>query len=130
MSLGGGEIVIAILAVGGFTGGYVAARMARFDGWRQGLGIWLLCVLMLAAVGLAAWIAGGEIDPAKSISLPTNPIDDGPLSNGAVATVVAAVLGLLCTIAGGILGERFHREVDRVALEPTPGEGQEETTAA
>jgi hypothetical protein len=124
VSVGGGSIVVAILALASFTAGYVAGRMARFDGWRQGLGIWLLCALMIAAVGVAAWISGGQLDPTKSISLPENPIDSGPLSNGWIAAAVAAVLGLACTIGGGILGERFHRQVDRVASESALDEGE------
>jgi hypothetical protein len=122
VSVGGGAILVAILALAAFTGGYVAARMARFDGWKQGLGIWILVALMAAAVGIAAWIAGGEVDPFKSISLPDNPIDEGPLGQGEVAAAVGVGLGLACLIGGGMLGERFHREVDRVALEPEPVE--------
>ena len=38
MMAGGGAISVAILALSYLTGGYVAARMARFDGWRQGSG--------------------------------------------------------------------------------------------
>ena len=123
VSVGGGAIPVGILALAAFTGGYVAGRMARFDGWRQGLGIWLLCALMIAAVGVAAWISGGQLDPIKSISLPENPIDGGPLSNGWIAAAVTAAAGLVSAIAGGILGERFHRQVDRVALDPAGQRG-------
>src|SRR5258708_1208943 len=35
LTAGGGGIAVAILALSYLTGGYVAARMARFDGWRQ-----------------------------------------------------------------------------------------------
>jgi hypothetical protein len=114
----GGAIPVAILALAYLAGGYVAARMARFDGWRQGLGVWLLSVLMLAAVAVAAWIAGGELDPTKSISLPSNPIDTGPLSrSGWAILLVALVVPLVLAIVGGMLGERFHRAVDRVTDE-------------
>jgi hypothetical protein len=114
----GGAIPIAILALSYMTGGYVAARMARFDGWRQGLGIWLLSVLMAVAVAITAWIAGGDIDPTKSISLPGNPIDAGPLSQSGWAILAVAVLvPLVFAIVGGVLGERFHRAVDRAGFE-------------
>src|SRR4051794_41506463 len=36
VTAGGGAIAVAILALSYTAGGYVAARMARFDGWRQG----------------------------------------------------------------------------------------------
>jgi hypothetical protein len=119
---GGGAIAIAILALAYLTGGYVAARMARFDGWRQGLGIWLLSVLIVLVVAITAWIAGGDLDPTKSISLPSNPIDEGPLSHGAGAiAAILVVVPLVFALLGGVLGERFHRAVDNVAFEePEP----------
>src|SRR5262245_9025464 len=51
LTLGGGIIIVAILMLAYLCGGYVAGRMARFDGWRQGLGVWILGTV--AAVGLA-----------------------------------------------------------------------------
>jgi hypothetical protein len=118
MSSGGGAILIAIVALSYLTGGYVAARMARFDGWRQGTGLCLLTALMILAVTVSAWISGGDIDPTKSVSLPSNPIEEGPLSHsGWIAAAVAALVALVCAIAGGILGERFHRVVDSAAFD-------------
>jgi hypothetical protein len=119
MAAGGGAIGVAILALSYLAGGYVGARMARFDGWRQGLGVWLLSVLLVVAAAVTAWIAGGELDPAKSISLPSNPIDQGPLSHGGVVLAAVAVLvPLVFAVIGGMLGERFHRAVDRAGFEP------------
>jgi hypothetical protein len=121
MATGGGAVAVAILAFAYLTGGYVAARMARFDGWRQGLGVWLLSVLMILAAAITAWIGGGELDPGKSISLPSNPIEEGPLGDGwGVLVAVALVVPLVFAVLGGVLGERFHRAVDRVGFELEP----------
>jgi apolipoprotein N-acyltransferase len=118
MMAGGGAISVAILALSYLTGGYVAARMARFDGWRQGLGIWLLSLLVVFAAAIAAWIAGGKLDPTESISLPSNPVDEGPLHRGiAVIAPVLVVVPLLAALIGGVLGDRFHRAVDRAGTE-------------
>ena len=115
----GGGIALAGLALSYLTGGYVAARMARFDGWRQGFGVWLLSELLVLAAVMAAWISGEQLDPTKSISLPSDPIDSGPLGSGlAVVIGVLVLVPLLAAIAGGILGERFHRAVDDAAFEP------------
>jgi hypothetical protein len=95
-----GAIAVGILALSYLTGGYVAARMARFDGWRQGLGVWLLSVLLVAAFAIAAWISGGDLDLAKSISLPADPV-------GAVVIGVLLLAPLLAAVAGGVLGERY-----------------------
>ena len=114
----GGAVAIAVLALGYLTGGYVAARMARFDGWRQGLGIWLLSACLGLAVAIAAWIAGGDLDPTKSITLPSNPIDAGPLSQGGwIILGVGALVALAFALVGGMLGERFHRAVDRAGID-------------
>lgn len=117
--IAGGAIALATIALSYLTGGYVAARMARFDGWRQGLGVWLLSVVLVLAFVIAAWISGGELDPSKSISLPGDPVDAGPLGAGrAVILAVLAVVPLVAAVAGGVLGERYHRAVDDAAFEP------------
>src|SRR5688500_8359747 len=41
IGLGGAIALLAALALAYFAGGYVAGRMSRFDGARQGLGMWL-----------------------------------------------------------------------------------------
>jgi hypothetical protein len=118
MMAGGGGISVAILALSYLTGGYVAARMARFDGWRQGLGIWLLSLFLVFAAGITAWIAGGQLDPGDSITLPSNPINEGPLHQGAaVIAPVLVVVPLVAALVGGLLGDRFHRAVDRAGTE-------------
>jgi hypothetical protein len=118
LSVGGGALLIAILALAYCAGGYVAARMARFDGWRQGLGVWLLSLLMTLALAVTAWIAGGEVNPLESLDLPRIPIDEGPLTaGGAVASAIIVVVSLGAAIAGGLLGERFHRAVDAAAID-------------
>jgi hypothetical protein len=134
MMAGGGAISLAILALSYLTAGYVAARMARFDGWRQGLGIWLLSLFVVLAVAIAAWIAGGTLDPTDSISLTGNPVDEGPLRQGvAVIAPVLVVLPLVAALVGGVFGDRFHRAVDRAGTEefeavPPPNPNGEENT--
>jgi hypothetical protein len=140
LSFGGGALLVAVIALSYCAGGYVAGRMARFDGWRQGLGVWGLSVLMALALAVAAWIAGGEINPLKSLDLPRIPVDEGPLTEGgAIATGVLVLVALGSAIVGGILGERFHRAVDQAGVElereplpvePEPVEGEEELVDA
>jgi hypothetical protein len=132
LSVAGGALLVAIVALAYCAGGYVAARMGRFDGWRQGLGVWGLSVLMAVALGVAAWIAGGDINPLRSLELPRIPVDEGPLTEGgAIATAIIALVALGSAIAGGILGERFHRAVDEAGLgfEPTESDRGSEQDA-
>jgi hypothetical protein len=118
LGFGGGVLLVAILALAYCAGGYVAGRMARFDGWRQGLGVWVLALVMTLALAGAALIAGGDVNPLESLGLPRIPVDEGSLTTGgAIATVAIAVATLLAAIGGGVAGERFHRAVDAAGLE-------------
>jgi hypothetical protein len=114
ISLVGGALLLLVLAVAYFDGGYVAGRMSRFDGARQGIGVWvlgLLVTLLLAALGA---IAGSEYNVFAGLSLPRIPIEEGSLATGAVIALVAAVvITLVAAALGGKTGERYHRKVDR-----------------
>jgi hypothetical protein len=57
----GGIILLAIIFVSYLAGGYVAGRMARFNGLKQGLGVWLWAVLIAILAG-AGMLAGARFD--------------------------------------------------------------------
>jgi hypothetical protein len=117
ISVVGGILLILVLAIGYYAGGYVAGRMSRFDGGRQGLGVWLIglaATLILAAIGA---IAGSEYNLLGQLNLPRIPIDEGSLATGAaIALAIVLVATVLAAIAGGKVGERYHRKVDRAGL--------------
>jgi hypothetical protein len=115
IGLAGGIALLVVLAIAYYAGGYVAGRMSRFDGARQGLGVWIVglgMTILLAAAGAAL---GAEYNVFSQLNLPRIPIDEGTLTTGGVIALVAAVLvTVLAAMAGGKVGERFHRKVDRV----------------
>ena len=114
----GGILLFAVLLLGYYAGGYVAGRLARFDGARQGFGVWILGVLVTLAFAALAALAGSEWNVFEQLDLPRVPVDEGTLTTGGVITLVAIVVGtLIAAVAGGKVGERFHRRVDRVAFE-------------
>jgi hypothetical protein len=118
IGLGGGIALIAVLAIAWFCGGYVAGRMARFDGVRQGLGVWLWTLLSAVVIAAVAAIGGTEYDVYQRLNLPRIAIGDSTLNTGgAIAGAVAVVATLLFAIMGGKAGERFHKRVDRVATD-------------
>lgn len=112
VTVGGFVVGLVILLVSFFIGGWVAGRVARYDGGRNGL---LSAVLFVAlAAGLAAlgaW-AGSEYDVFDDIDLPQW-FRDGDYT---VQTVVTAALAALAALAagwfGGRLGGRYHRRAD------------------
>ena len=118
IGLGGGIALIAVLAIAWFCGGYVAGRMARFDGVRQGLGVWLWTLLSAVVIAAVAAIGGTEYDVYQRLNLPRIAIGDSTLNTGgAIAGAVAVVATLLFAVLGGRAGERFHKRVDRVATD-------------
>jgi hypothetical protein len=116
IGLGGAILVLAVLALSWFCGGYVAGRMARFDGMRQGIGVWVWTLVIGLALAIAAIIGGSEYDVFAQLNLPNIAVGDQTLTTGGAITLAAAlVVTLIAAIAGGKVGDRFHRRVDRFA---------------
>jgi hypothetical protein len=116
IGLGGAILVLAILALSWFCGGYVAGRMARFDGVRQGLAVWVWTLVIGAALAIAAAIGGSDYDVFSRLNVPNVAVGDQTLTTGGAITLAAACLvTLVFAILGGKLGDRFHRRVDRFA---------------
>lgn len=131
--LGGGEIgaaVITGLVLFGllifltfFFGGYVAGRLARFDGGRNGamLLVWTFIAVLILA--LAAGVFSGFLPPGVADSV-GNLLDGvsstvGDLAGAGVVGIAVAVGALLLALLGGFLGgrvgDRYHAEIDRSA---------------
>ena len=118
LTLGGGIALLAVLVVAYATGGYVAGRMSRFDGGRQGLGTWAIGLVVMVALALAAVILGDEYNVLEQLNLPSFPLADGEsfASGGALTLAVSIVATVLAAVAGGKLGERYHKRVDRAGF--------------
>ena len=110
----GAAILVAILLLAYYGGGYVAGRMARFDGGRQGFRVWLLGLLVTIAAAVAGWIGGSQYNIFEQLNLPRIPVDEGTIATGAIITLVVVLVGtLLAAVAGGKAGDRYHARVDR-----------------
>jgi hypothetical protein len=116
IGLGGAILLLAILALSWYCGGYVAGRMARFDGVRQGIGVWVWTLAIAAALAIAAVIGGTEYNVLQQLNLPNVAVGDQSLTTGGWLTLAAAVVvTLLFAVLGGKAGDLFHRRVDRFA---------------
>lgn len=109
-------VLLAVLAIGYYLGGYVAGRMSRFDGGRQGIGVWVIgLVVTIMAIALGA-IFGNQYNVLDRVDLPNLPISTDQLGWGAVITALAVlVVTLLAALVGGKAGHRYHNRVDRAA---------------
>jgi uncharacterized membrane protein YfcA len=92
--------------------------MARFDGVRQGIAVWVIGLLVVIALAVLGLVLGSKYNVLQSLNLPRIPIGEGTATTaGIIALVAVLVVTLVGAILGGRLGERYHRRIDRVGLE-------------
>jgi hypothetical protein len=116
LGIAGGILLILVLAVAYYCGGYVSGRMSRFDGARQGVAVWALGLAVTIVLAVAGWLFGAEYNVLERLDLPRIPVDEGSLTAGAAIALALVVLATLFAAAvGGKAGERFHRKVDRLS---------------
>ena len=109
-------VLVAVLLVGYYAGGYVAGRMSRFDGGRQGALVWLIGLLVTVIAAGVGWIFGDRYNVFDRVDLPSIPIPNDQLTWGGVLAGVVVLVGtLLAATAGGHVGRRYHARVDRYA---------------
>jgi hypothetical protein len=114
----GGIVMLVILFLAYLAGGYVAGRMARFDGARQGIAVWVIGLVVVLALAVAGLVFGSQYNVLQQLNLPRIPIDEGTATTGGIIALVAVlVVTLVGAILGGKLGDRFHRKVDRAGFD-------------
>jgi len=109
--------VVVLIAY--FCGGYVAGRMARFSGVKQGIAVWLWALIVAVILAITTAIAGSQFNILADLnSFPRIPIQEGDLALGSIITaVVIALISLGGAILGGVAGTRYHRKVDQAGLD-------------
>ena len=113
----GGIVLLAILGIAYYAGGYVAGRMSRFDGPRQGVGVWLIGLIVTVVLAVAGVLLGAKYNVLSQLNLPRIPVDEGSLTAGGLIALVAIVLvTLAAAIAGGKQGTHYHRKIDRTGV--------------
>ena len=110
----GGILLILVLAIAYWCGGYVSGRMSRFDGGRQGLAVWALGLAVTIVLAVFGALFGAEYNVLEQLNLPRIPIEEGSLTTGAAVALAATVIAtLIAALVGGKTGERYHKKIDR-----------------
>ncbi|WP_461164299.1 YrzE family protein [Arthrobacter sp. R4-81] len=119
-------VLLVVLFLSYYSGGYVAGRMARFNGGKQGLMVWFWAVIVAVLVALLGMIAGERFNILANLnSFPRIPVNEGQLSTtGIIAAIVVAAVALVGAVLGGMAGMHFHRKVDKAGF--TPAEDYED----
>lgn len=121
LSLGGLIGGLVTLFVAFLIGGWIAGRVARYNGGLNGLltAFWFIMLTALMG-GLGAWL-GDKYNVFAAVNLPQwfsrDALGTGALLSALVA--VAVMMGAGCL--GGLLGGRYHRRADAVIVGGRPG---------
>ncbi|WP_231938564.1 hypothetical protein [Arthrobacter sp. B6] len=114
-----GIILAVILFISYYCGGYVAGRMARFDGAKHGLAVWLWAVIATVIAAALAALAGSQFDNLLNATafpgLPAN--QEGVTAGSVTALIIAALVTFAGAVLGGHMGMRFHGKVDQTGVD-------------
>ena len=114
----GAILLLVVLFVAYYCGGYVAGRMARFNGTKQGLAVWLWSVLFAVVIAVLVNIAGDKYNILSNLNLPHVPVSQGNVTTTAIIAIAAIVVVTLgAALLGGKAGMHFHRHVDQAGLD-------------
>jgi hypothetical protein len=114
-SITAAAVSIFMLMIAFYTGGYVAGRLARFDGGRQGFGVWMIALVVAAIAGGVGWVLDNQYDLIGRINWPDVSLTNNTLAlGGIVAGATLLVLTLLAAILGGKNGRRYHDRIDEL----------------
>lgn len=114
LSIGGFIAGMVVLIASFAIGGWVAGRIARYDGARNGALTAVLFLIVSLVLGAAGTIIGEQYDVFGNVAVPQffaeSSASATALSIGSVA--LACLVMLIAGWLGGIAGGRYHREAD------------------
>ncbi|MGW1345244.1 hypothetical protein ACWCOV_29650 [Kribbella sp. NPDC002412] len=108
-------IAVLTLSLAFYSGGYVAGRLARFDGGRNGFGVWMFAFLFAVLAAGAGALLNSQYDLVAELNRPDVAVSTDSLTTaGIIAAAALVVLTLLAAILGGKTGKRYHDKIDQL----------------
>lgn len=106
---------VLVLTLAFYAGGYVAGRLARFDGGRNGFGVWMFAFLFSVLAAGAGALLNNQYDLLDEVNRPDVSLStDTVTTGGIIAAAALVVLTLMFAIIGGKAGRRYHDKIDRL----------------
>jgi hypothetical protein len=82
IGLVGGIALALILLIAYYCGGYVAGRMARFDGIKQCVAVWFWAIIIAVVLAIARLIAGSQFNILANVNASPDPGERGRPDRG------------------------------------------------
>ncbi|GAC1380634.1 MAG: hypothetical protein NVSMB4_09470 [Acidimicrobiales bacterium] len=111
---------MAVLLVAFVVGGWVAGRMARYDGGRNGMVTAVWFVLFAAGTSATGALLGQSYNVFSGDRLPQWFTDSARTPEAVLSAAVAFLVMVGAGFVGGMVGGRYHRRVDRLVAGLTP----------
>ena len=108
-------VVLAVVFFGYLIGGFTASRVARFSGFKQGLATWLWGVVVGLILAVVAYVSlGADFSSLGGATAADGATDASAMSIESIVFIgLVVVLSFVGAVLGGLLGQRWHRKVDR-----------------
>jgi hypothetical protein len=113
LSSGGLIAGLATLVIAFLFGGWVAGRMARFDGGLNGLMTAVGFFALAAVLSAAGALLGERYDVFRDLHVPRWFSDNATSGSAILSGVIALAMMLLAALIGGKLGDHYHVRVDK-----------------
>jgi hypothetical protein len=112
LSIGGLAAGLVILVAAFLIGGWVAGRIARYDGGKNGLltAVWFIALAAVVA-GAGAWL-GDKYDVFGDLRVPQWFSSNATTTAAIITGVIAAAVMLAAGFFGGTIGARYHERAD------------------
>lgn len=119
VGVSGAIALLIALAISYYAGGYVAGRLSRFDGARQGFGVWVIGIIITLILAVVGAILGSNYNLVQQVGLSSFSLNHHTATMGSIIWLITTlvVTAVMATI-GGKVGERFHAKVDRLGEVP------------
>ena len=111
---------LAVLLVAFLVCGWVAGRMARYDGGRNGMVTAVWFVLFAAGTSATGALLGQSYNVFSGDRLPQWFTDSARTPEAVLSAAVAFLVMVGAGFVGGLVGGRYHRRVDRLVAGLTP----------